>query len=147
MKVDGIKEIAVFASASDGFSMKNVNCSAEEGVQRIKSVVDAAKKFNLRIRGYVSCVAGCPYDGSVKPAAVTKISSALLDLGCYEISLGDTIGVGTRNTINAMLQDLLKITTPERLAIHCHDTYGQALVNICMALEVNKLIFLIAFVY
>lgn len=137
MKVDGIEEIAVFASASDGFSKKNVNCTAEEAVQRIKSVVDEAKKFNLKIRGYVSCVVGCPYDGPVKPEAVTKVSSALLNLGCYEISLGDTIGVGTKNTVEAMLKDLLKITTPDKLAIHCHDTYGQALVNICTALEVS----------
>lgn len=141
MKVDGIEEIAVFGSASDGFSKKNVNCTAEEGVQRIKNVVDAAKNMKLRIRGYVSCVVGCPYDGPIKPAAVTKVASALLDLGCYEISLGDTIGVGTRNTINAMLQDLLKITTPDKLAIHCHDTYGQALVNIYTALEVSYLKF------
>lgn len=146
MKVDGIEEIAVFASASDGFSLKNVNCTAEEGVQRIKSVVDAAKKLNLKVRGYVSCVVGCPYDGPVKPAAVTKISSSLLDLGCYEISLGDTIGVGTKATVDAMLKDLLLITTPDMLAIHCHDTYGQALVNICTALEVNKSVYKNAFV-
>lgn len=100
-------------------------------------MIDAAKNLKLRIRGYVSCVVGCPYDGPIKPAAVTKVASSLLDFGCYEISLGDTIGVGTRNTIDAMFKDILKITTPDKLAIHCHDTYGQALVNIYTALEVS----------
>ncbi|XP_017782363.1 PREDICTED: hydroxymethylglutaryl-CoA lyase, mitochondrial [Nicrophorus vespilloides] len=137
LKVEGIEEIAVFASASDGFSKKNVNCTAEEGVQRIKGVIDAAKNHNLRIRGYVSCVVGCPYDGPVHPSSVTKVSEALLEMGCYEISLGDTIGVGTKQTVHAMIKDLLSITTPDKLAIHCHDTYGQALVNICTALELG----------
>jgi len=133
--VDGVKEIAVFGSASDGFSIKNVNCTAEESVKRIKEVTDAAKKYDLKIRGYVSCVAGCPYDGPVKASAVTKVTSALLELGCYEVSLGDTIGVGTKNVFEALYKDLLKATTPDKLAIHCHDTYGQALVNIFTALE------------
>lgn len=132
----GVKEIAVFASASDGFSKKNVNCTAEEGVQIIKKVTEAAlNKYNLKVRGYVSCVVGCPYDGYIKPSAVTKITEALLNLGCYEISLGDTIGVGTRNSIQDMLKDVLKVSTPDKLAIHCHDTYGQALVNVLTALE------------
>lgn len=133
--VDGVKEIAVFASASDGFSMKNVNCTADEAINRIKEVVNAAKKHNLLIRGYVSCVVGCPYDGFIKPAAVTKVTEALLNLGCYEISLGDTIGVGTTSTIQAMFLDLKRLTSADKLAIHCHDTYGQALVNIATALE------------
>lgn len=134
MKV-GVEEIAVFASASEGFSQKNTNCSIQEGISRIKDLVDVAKKDNLRIRGYVSCVVGCPYDGQVHPSAVTRVTEALISLGCYEISLGDTIGVGIRNTMETMIKDLLKITTPDKLAIHCHDTYGQALVNICTALE------------
>ncbi|XP_065165379.1 hydroxymethylglutaryl-CoA lyase, mitochondrial [Atheta coriaria] len=135
LQVDGIKEIAVFASASDGFAKKNVNCTADEAVLRIKDVMDAAKLKGLKIRGYVSCVVGCPYDGAIKPSAVTSVTEKLLEFGCYEVSLGDTIGVGTRDTIDAMLKDLWSVTTADRLAIHCHDTYGQALVNICTALE------------
>lgn len=131
----GVKEIAVFASASDGFSKKNVNCSAQEGFEKIKEVIALAKKRNIKVRGYVSCVVGCPYDGMIRPSAVTKMSEALFSEGCYEVSLGDTIGVGTKATITAMIKDLLTLTTPDKLAIHCHDTYGQALVNICTALE------------
>ncbi|KAJ8923781.1 hypothetical protein NQ315_010363 [Exocentrus adspersus] len=131
----GVKEIAVFASASEGFARKNTNCSIEEGLDRIKDLVSIAKPENLKIRGYVSCVVGCPYDGEIQPSAVTKVTEMLLSLGCYEISLGDTIGVGTQNTIRNMIKDLLTITTPQKLAIHCHDTYGQALVNICTSLE------------
>ncbi|XP_019868361.2 hydroxymethylglutaryl-CoA lyase, mitochondrial [Aethina tumida] len=130
-----VKEIAVFASASEGFSRKNTNCSTDEAIERIKVVVEKAKVNNLKVRGYVSCVVGCPYDGYVKPSQVTKVTQALLDLGCYEISLGDTIGVGTKKTTSEMLQDLLKVTSTDKLAIHCHDTYGQALVNVCVALD------------
>lgn len=100
--------------------------------------MDAAKLKGLKIRGYVSCVVGCPYDGAIKPSAVTSVTEKLLEFGCYEVSLGDTIGVGTRDTIDAMLKDLWSVTTADRLAIHCHDTYGQALVNICTALEVRR---------
>lgn len=106
-----------------------------EGINRIKDVIDEAKKRNVKVRGYVSCVVGCPYDGLIHPTAVTKVTEALLSHGCYEISLGDTIGVGTKATITSMIKDLLRITTADKLAIHCHDTYGQALVNICTALE------------
>ncbi|CAH0562585.1 unnamed protein product [Brassicogethes aeneus] len=133
----GAEEVAVFASASEGFSRKNTNCSTQEGLKRIREVVDEAKKNNLKIRGYVSCVVGCPYDGHVKPNEVSKVTEALLDLGCYEISLGDTIGVGTKQSTHKMIKDLLTITSPEKLAIHCHDTYGQALVNICTALDLG----------
>ncbi|KAJ8934845.1 hypothetical protein NQ314_013115 [Rhamnusium bicolor] len=134
MKV-GVKEIAVFASASEGFSQKNTNCSTQEGINRIKEIIDIAIKANIKVRGYISCVVGCPYDGQVHPSSVTKVTEALLSHGCYEISLGDTIGVGTRATIESLIKDLLNITTADKLAIHCHDTYGQALVNICIALE------------
>ena len=132
-----MKEIAVFVSASDGFSVKNVNCSTEESIRRIKEVIEVAKKHNLKIRGYVSCIVGCPYDGHVKPSSVAKVTESLLELGCYEISLGDTIGVGTKKSINEMLKAVLNIAKADNLAIHCHDTYGQALVNIFTALEVN----------
>lgn len=113
-----------------------MNCSAEEAIGKIKVVTDAAKDKKLRIRGYVSCVVGCPYEGQIKPSAVTKVVEALLNLGCYEISLGDTIGVGTKKTMEAMLKDLKNVVTADKLAIHCHDTYGQALPNICTALDV-----------
>lgn len=131
----GAKEIAVFASASDGFSRKNVNCSAEEGISKIRDVIDIATGNKLKIRGYVSCVVGCPYDGHIAPSKVAKVAEKLLELGCYEISLGDTIGVGTRTKIKNMLKEVFKTASPEKIAIHCHDTYGQALVNICESLD------------
>lgn len=131
----GVKEIAVFSSASEGFSQKNTNCSIAESLDRIKIISEEAKKHELKIRGYISCVAGCPYDGFVKPAAVAKVSESLLKLGCYEISLGDTIGVGTKTSIKNVLKELNKVSNSEIFAIHCHDTYGQALVNICTALD------------
>lgn len=125
----------MFASASEGFSRKNTNCSREEGLNRIKDIAKEALRNGTKIRGYVSCVVGCPYDGHINPKAVTSVTEALLSYGCYEISLGDTIGVGTRVTMEDVIRDVLKVTTADRLAIHCHDTYGQALVNICTALE------------
>lgn len=130
----------MFTSASDGFSKKNVNCTALESIERIKDVVNAAKGKDVRIRGYVSCVVGCPYDGYVKPKIVADVAEALLKLGCYEISLGDTIGVGTRNKTADMIKEVLRVAKPDQLAIHCHDTYGQALLNIFTALEVNTII-------
>ncbi|XP_030748374.1 hydroxymethylglutaryl-CoA lyase, mitochondrial [Sitophilus oryzae] len=131
----GVKEIAVFLSASEGFSKKNTNCSIEEGISRVKPVISKALENKIKVRGYVSCIVGCPYDGHIKPSAVSKVVEALLSLGCYEISLGDTIGIGTKITIENMLYDLLSFTTPDKLAIHCHDTYGQGLVNIYTAIE------------
>ncbi|KAL3289810.1 hypothetical protein HHI36_023201 [Cryptolaemus montrouzieri] len=133
----GVKEIAVFASASEAFSRKNTNCSAEEGINRIREIIDSAKTHNLKVRGYVSCVVGCPYDGFIKPLAVTKIVTALLELGCYEVSLGDTIGVGTKKTIYNMIKDIVNVTEAKNLAIHCHDTFGQALNNVCTALDLG----------
>lgn len=133
----GIKEIAVFGTVSESFARKNTNCSVQEGFDRIKKIADLAKNHDLKIRGYISCVVGCPYDGVIKPSAVTKAVNSLLELGCYEVSLGDTIGVGTKKTIHAMIKDILRTTKPESLAIHCHDTYGQALANICTALDLG----------
>ncbi|KAK9889891.1 hypothetical protein WA026_008693 [Henosepilachna vigintioctopunctata] len=133
----GAKEVAVFTSSSEAFSRKNTNCSIEEGITRIKEIIDVSKEYNLRVRGYISCVVGCPYDGFIHPLAVTKVATALLELGCYEISLGDTIGIGTKKTIYNMVKDILNVTKPENLAIHCHDTYGQALTNICTALDLG----------
>lgn len=133
----GAKEIAVFASASEAFSRKNTNCSAQEGIERIKKIIDVASNHKLKIRGYVSCVVGCPYDGFIKPMDVMKVVSALIELGCYEVSLGDTIGVGTKKTMYNMIKDISNVVEPNKLAIHCHDTYGQALTNICTALELG----------
>ncbi|KAF5290667.1 hypothetical protein FQR65_LT01957 [Abscondita terminalis] len=133
----GVKEIAVFVAASEGFSKKNINCSIEEALKRTKQVTTAAQKENIKIRAYISCVVGCPYDGFVKPSEVTKLTENLLSLGCYEISLGDTIGVGTKTTIDNMLRSVLSVARSDQIAIHCHDTYGQALVNICAALDVG----------
>lgn len=131
----GVKEIAVFLSASEGFSKKNTNCTVQEGIDRITDVIKKAKENDLKVRGYISCVVGCPYDGHVKPSSVSRVAEALISHGCYELSLGDTIGVGTKITIENMLYDLMNMTSPDKLAIHCHDTYGQALVNVCIALD------------
>nr|CAI5846874.1 unnamed protein product [Callosobruchus analis] len=131
----GVREIAVFTSASEGFSKKNTNCSIQESLRRIEAIAQEAKKHHLRVRGYVSCIVGCPYDGAVHPSSVTKVTEALLSLGCYEVSLGDTIGVGTKQAIRNVMKDILDVATADKVAIHCHDTYGQALPNICTALE------------
>lgn len=132
----GVREIAVFASASETFSNKNINCSIQESLQRYEGVMRGAMDAGMRVRGYVSCVAGCPYEGDVAVSAVAEVTSALLDLGCYEVSLGDTIGMGTPNQIesilNTMLQRRLQLSA---LGIHCHDTYGMAIANILMALQ------------
>lgn len=130
-----MKEIAVFASASDGFSRKNVNCSAEEAVEKIKLIAEEAKENNLMIRGYVSCVVGCPYDGEIAPRTVAKFCESLFNIGCYEVSLGDTIGIGTKTKMRKMLREVLRVAPASAFAIHCHDTYGQALVNISVALD------------
>ena len=130
----GVREIAVFAAASEGFSQKNINCSIAESIERFKPVAAEAKRHGIAMRGYVSCVISCPYDGATAPAKVAEVSQALLDLGCYEISLGDTVGTGTPATIKRLLDELLKTINVDQLAIHCHDTYGQALSNILTAL-------------
>ena len=131
----GATEIAVFAAASEGFSQKNINCSIAESLGRFKPVMATAQKNNIRVRGYVSCVVGCPYDGAITPAKVADVSAALHDMGCYEVSLGDTIGVGTPNKIQDMLYAVTKRVPVSQLALHCHDTYGQALANIYAGLQ------------
>lgn len=130
-----MKEIAIFGAASESFSQKNINCSIEESINRFRVVADAAKKSNVKIRGYVSTVVGCPYEGPVKASAVAKVTEELLKLGCYEISLGDTIGVGTLSSMTNMLKEVKNVIDPSQLAIHCHNTYGQALPNILTALN------------
>jgi len=131
----GVDEIAVFAAASEGFSQKNINCSIEQSLARFAAVVEKARHNNIRVRGYVSCVIACPYDGVISPQQVAKVSQQLIDLGCYEISLGDTIGVGTANNVRAMIEAVKSKVAVDKLAIHCHDTYGQAIANIVAALE------------
>jgi len=132
----GIKEVAVFGAASQSFSLKNINCSIEESLVRFEAVTSAALKSGLRVRGYVSCVLGCPYEGHVDPDKVVYVSEKLLSMGCYEVSLGDTIGVGTAGSTDRLLTKLLKKVPVEKVAVHFHDTYGQALPNIHVALQV-----------
>lgn len=131
----GATEIAVFAAASEGFSQKNINCSIAESLERFKPVIATAQKNNIKVRGYVSCVVGCPYDGAIAPDKVADVSAALSDMGCYEVSLGDTIGVGTPNKVQDMLNAVIKRVPVAQLALHCHDTYGQALANIYAGLQ------------
>ena len=131
----GAEVIAVFASASEGFSRANINCSVAESIERFKPVVTRAKADGVRVRGYVSCVLGCPFDGEVKPQAVVGVAQALWDLGCYEVSLGDTIGVGTPRKTRQMLRAVAGSVPMANLAMHFHDTYGQALVNLYAGME------------
>ncbi|MDA8429420.1 MAG: hydroxymethylglutaryl-CoA lyase [Geobacteraceae bacterium] len=131
----GAEEIAVFASASEAFSRKNINCSIAESLERFAEVIDAAKKQRVPVRGYVSCALGCPYEGAVTPAAVAAVAARLFDLGCYEISLGDTIGAGTPGQAQLMVDTVAKRVPLEQIAVHFHDTYGQALANIMAVLE------------
>ena len=133
----GAQEVAVFAAASETFSRKNINCSIAESLERFRPVAKAARAAGMRVRGYVSCVAGCPYEGEVKPAAVARVADELHRMGCYEISLGDTIGVGTPRRIAAMIDAVAKRVPVGRLAGHYHDTYGQALANVYASLEVG----------
>ncbi len=130
-------EVAVFTAASEAFTKKNTNCTIAESLERIEPLIAAAKEKNLPVRGYVSCVVGCPYDGEIDPATVRDIAVKLIDMGCYEVSLGDTIGVGTPASVTAMLEACLEVIPAEKLAVHLHDTYGQALANIYAALELG----------
>ena len=131
----GIQEFAIFTAASEAFCQKNINCSIDESIDRFKDVMAFAKANNIRVRGYVSCVMGCPYQGDVDYNDVLNVSKRLLELGCYEISLGDTIGVGTARKVDELLDLLLQHIDKSKLAVHFHDTYGQALTNIYTALN------------
>jgi isopropylmalate/homocitrate/citramalate synthase len=131
----GAEEIAVFGAASETFSRKNINCSIAESLERFAPVVKAARAARMRVRGYISCAAGCPYEGEVKPQAVAVLAEKLYKMGCYEISLGDTIGVGTPGRIRAMIEAVAKRVPIGKLAGHYHDTYGQALANVYASLE------------
>ncbi len=131
----GAMEIAVFGAASETFSRKNINCSIAESLERFAPVVKAARASRMRVRGYISCALGCPYEGEVKPRAVAALAEKLYAMGCYEISLGDTIGVGTPGKTRAMIEAVAKKVPTAKLAGHYHDTYGQALANIYASLE------------
>uniref|UniRef100_A0A2K5EMA6 hydroxymethylglutaryl-CoA lyase n=1 Tax=Aotus nancymaae TaxID=37293 RepID=A0A2K5EMA6_AOTNA len=133
----GATEISVFGAASESFSKKNINCSIEESMGKFEEVVKSARQMNIPARGYVSCALGCPYEGSITPQKVTEVSKRLYSMGCYEISLGDTIGVGTPGSMKRMLESVMKEIPPSALAVHCHDTYGQALANILTALQMG----------
>jgi hydroxymethylglutaryl-CoA lyase len=133
-------EIAIFGAASESFSQKNINCSIKESLQRFESIAAQAQQINLPMRGYVSTIIGCPYEGDIKPEAVADVAKYLYEMGCYEISLGDTIGVGTPIKFKRMLDAVMKEVPANKLAVHCHNTYGQALTNIYASLEygINK---------
>lgn len=130
-------EVAIFGAASESFSQKNINCSIEESLARFADIMAQAKAEKIKVRGYVSCVLGCPYEGDIAPEAVASVSKTLYDMGCYEISLGDTIGVGTPVKTAKMLAAVMAVVPKEALAVHFHDTYGQALANILVALEMG----------
>lgn len=131
----GAKVVSVFAAASEGFSRANINCTVAESIERFKPVLARAKADGVPVRGYISCVLGCPFDGEIKPKAVADLANTLWDLGCYEISLGDTIGVGTPSKAKDMLRAVSANIPPAKLAMHFHDTYGQALANLYAGLE------------
>ena len=131
----GAHEVAVFAAASESFSRKNINCSIAESLERFLPIMAAAQQQGIKVRGYVSCVLGCPYEGAVAPAAVAQVAAQLLQMGCYEISLGDTIGVGTPEHARRMLLTVAEQVPLAQLAVHFHDTYGQALANLYAVLQ------------
>ncbi|MGL4410106.1 MAG: hydroxymethylglutaryl-CoA lyase [Zoogloea sp.] len=137
----GAREVAVFAAASETFSQKNINCSVAESLARFEPVLGAAAEAGVRVRGYVSCVVGCPYEGAVNPEAVASVAATLHQMGCYEVSLGDTIGVGTPGQVSRMLEAVGRRVAPALLAGHYHDTYGQALANIYASLQQGVAVF------
>ena len=137
----GVKEVAVFGAASESFSQKNINCSIAESLERFTPVMAAAKAANIRVRGYVSCVLGCPYEGDITPQAVARVAKTLIDMGCYEIGLGDTIGVGAPNRVKALIETVAADISVAKLAGHFHDTYGMAAANVAAAWEMGVSVF------
>lgn len=131
-----VREIAIFLAASETFSRKNTNCSIDNSMKKARTVIEEALKHDIKVRGYISCIVGCPYEGQIQTKAVTNLAAFMLQCGCYEISLGDTIGVGSPNKVKNVLYELEHVSNDmNKFAIHCHDTYGQALVNIYASLE------------
>lgn len=137
----GAEEVAVFGAASESFSKRNINCSIAESLKRFEPVTEAALAAGVKVRGYVSCVLGCPYEGEIAPRAVADVAATLLDMGCYEISLGDTVGMGTPLATQSMLETVIKRVPVERLAGHYHDTYGMAAANIFASLQMGVAVF------
>ncbi len=133
----GVKEIAVFSAASEAFSQKNTNCSIDESIERFRPAIARAQEEGVRVRGYISCVLGCPYEGAVDPQRVAAVARQLYGLGCYEISLGDTIGIGTPLQARDLVATVARVVPMEHLAVHFHDTRGQALANILACLELG----------
>lgn len=134
-------EVAVFAAASEAFSQKNINCTIKESLERFKPVMARAREANIKVRGYVSCVLGCPYQGEVAPAAVADVAWALFEMGCHEVSLGDTIGTGTPGKTQAMIEAVARRVPIKKLAGHYHDTYGMAIANIHASLQMGVNVF------
>ncbi len=137
----GVKEIAIFAAASESFSQKNINCSINESIERFIPVIEAAKQHGIEVRGYVSCIAACPYEGVIQPDSVAQVAKKLYELGCYEISLGDTIGAGTPNQIAKVIEATAKDIPLSALAGHYHNTYGMAIANIYQSLQMGMSVF------
>lgn len=133
----GAQEVAIFGAASESFSQKNINCSIEESLKRFDAVAAAASALEIPVRGYVSCVVACPYEGAVDPARVAQVAKRLIDMGCYEVSLGDTIGAGTPQAVQRMIDACAREVPMARLAGHYHDTYGMAIANIYASLEMG----------
>jgi hydroxymethylglutaryl-CoA lyase len=134
-------EVAIFGAASEAFSQKNINCSIAESIDRFRPVAEAAEADGIPVRGYISCVVACPYDGPIAPAQVARVAGLLFGLGCYEVSLGDTIGHGTPETVAAMLDAVLAVAPPERLAGHYHDTNGRALESVAVSMDKGLRVF------
>ncbi len=134
-------EVAIFGAASEAFSQKNINCSIAESLKRFEPVVSAASALEIPVRGYVSCVVGCPYAGTVDPQKTAEIAKILFDMGCYEVSLGDTIGVGNPDSIRRMIEACARVVPIEKLAGHYHDTYGMAIANVHASLEMGMATF------
>ena len=130
----GAREVAVFAAASEAFSQRNINCSISESLERFAPIMQAARLHGVQVRGYVSCVLGCPYDGQIAPQQVASVANELIDMGCYEVSLGDTIGVGTPGATRTLIEEVARQVPRGKIAGHFHDTYGQALANIYASL-------------
>ena len=137
----GATEVAIFGAASESFSRKNINCSIAESLKRFEPVVSAASALEIKVRGYVSCVVGCPYEGAIDPEQVASVAQTLFDMGCYEVSLGDTIGVGNPATISRMIEACAKRVPVAKLAGHYHDTYGMAIANIYASLQAGVAVF------
>ncbi|MBL8397215.1 MAG: hydroxymethylglutaryl-CoA lyase [Candidatus Accumulibacter sp.] len=137
----GAQEVAIFAAASESFSQKNINCSIAESLKRFAPVVDAASALDIKVRGYVSCAVACPYEGAVDPAHSAAVARQLYEMGCYEVSLGDTIGTGTPASVQRLLAACAAVVPIEHLAGHFHDTYGMAIANIHASMQMGMAVF------